>query len=103
MLNCKLKLNQGTVHTNSYICGKSNIIYKSFQTNAPFTFSFSLALHKFAVMGVNTALIQAAIMARAKTHIILPGKVAARADILKGNYKVEALPIEAPEHLADLK
>ncbi|XP_073718322.1 vitellogenin [Misgurnus anguillicaudatus] len=62
----------------------------------------SVALHKFAVMGVNTAFIQAAIMARAKTHIILPGKVAARADLLKGNYKVEALPVEVPEHFVTL-
>ncbi|KAI7791431.1 putative vitellogenin [Triplophysa rosa] len=62
----------------------------------------NLALQKFAVMGVNTAFIQAAVMARVKTHIILPGKIAARVDILKGNYKVEALPVEAPEHLANV-
>uniref|UniRef100_A0A8C2GGT2 Vitellogenin 2 n=1 Tax=Cyprinus carpio TaxID=7962 RepID=A0A8C2GGT2_CYPCA len=51
----------------------------------------SIALQTFAVMGVNTALIQAAVMARGKIRTIAPGKVAARADILKGNYKVEAL------------
>ncbi|ROL40726.1 Vitellogenin [Anabarilius grahami] len=60
----------------------------------------SVALQTFAVMGVNTALIQAAVMARGKIHTIAPGKVAARADILKGNYKVEALPVEVPEHIA---
>uniref|UniRef100_A0A8C1Z631 Vitellogenin domain-containing protein n=1 Tax=Cyprinus carpio TaxID=7962 RepID=A0A8C1Z631_CYPCA len=62
----------------------------------------SIALQTFAVMGVNTALIQAAVMARGKIRTIAPGKVAARADILKGNYKVEALPVEVPEHIATL-
>uniref|UniRef100_A0A671N4E7 Vitellogenin-like n=1 Tax=Sinocyclocheilus anshuiensis TaxID=1608454 RepID=A0A671N4E7_9TELE len=62
----------------------------------------SVALQTFAVMGVNTALIQAAVMAKGKIRTIAPGKVAARADILKGNYKVEALPVEVPEHIADV-
>ncbi|MBW8245266.1 DUF1943 domain-containing protein, partial [Muricauda oceani] len=62
----------------------------------------SIALQTFAVMGVNTALIQAAVMARGKIRTIAPGKVAARADILKGYYKVEALPVEVPEHIAAL-
>ncbi|NP_001096141.1 vitellogenin 7 precursor [Danio rerio] len=60
----------------------------------------SVALQTFAVMGVNTAFIQAAVMARGKIRTIAPGKVAARADILKGNYKVETLPVELPEHIA---
>ncbi|XP_051763594.1 vitellogenin-like [Ctenopharyngodon idella] len=60
----------------------------------------SIAIQKFAVMGVNTALIQAAVMAKGEIRIIAPGKLAARADILKGNYKVEALPVELPEHIA---
>ncbi|XP_051550339.1 vitellogenin-like [Myxocyprinus asiaticus] len=59
----------------------------------------SIALQTFAVMGVNTAWIQAAVMAKGKIHTIVPGKVVARADILKGNYKVEALPVEVPEHI----
>ncbi|KAI7791429.1 vitellogenin B1 [Triplophysa rosa] len=62
----------------------------------------SVALQTFAVMGINTAFIQAAVMAKGKIRTILPGKVAARADILKGNYKVEALPVEVPEHIADM-
>ncbi|XP_056125714.1 vitellogenin-like [Rhinichthys klamathensis goyatoka] len=62
----------------------------------------SVALQTFAVMGVNTALIQAAVMARGKVRTIVPGKVVARADILKGNYKVEALPVDLPEHIADV-
>ncbi len=64
---------------------------------------FSVAVHKFAMMGVNTALIQAAVMMRAKIRIIAPGKVAVRADILNGNFKVEALPVEVPEHIAALR
>ncbi|XP_051980425.1 vitellogenin-like isoform X2 [Xyrauchen texanus] len=62
----------------------------------------SVALQTFAVMGVNTALIQAAVMAKGKIRTIVPGKVSARADILKGNYKVEVLPVEVPEHIADM-
>ncbi|XP_057181767.1 vitellogenin-like [Triplophysa rosa] len=60
----------------------------------------SVALQTFAVIGINTAFIQAAVMAKGKIRTILPGKIAARADILKGNYKVEALPVEVPEHIA---
>nr|ADI52871.1 vitellogenin [Acheilognathus yamatsutae] len=60
----------------------------------------SVALHTFATMGVNTALIQAAVMAKGKIRTIAPFKVSARADIFKGNYKVEALPVEVPEHIA---
>uniref|UniRef100_UPI003AAA2895 vitellogenin-like n=1 Tax=Centroberyx gerrardi TaxID=166262 RepID=UPI003AAA2895 len=60
----------------------------------------SLALHTFAVMGVNTALLQTALMARAKVNSILPAKIAARLDITEGNFKIEALPVSAPENLA---
>jgi len=42
-------------------------------------------------------------MARGKIRTIAPGKVFARADILKGNYKVEALPVDVPEHIADVR
>lgn len=62
----------------------------------------SVALQTFAVMGVNTALIQASVMAKGKIRTILPGKVAARADLLKGNYKVEFLPVAVPEHIATM-
>ncbi|KAA0712316.1 Vitellogenin [Triplophysa tibetana] len=62
----------------------------------------SVALQTFAVMGINTAFIQAAVMAKGKIRTILPGKIAAKADILKGNYKVEALPVEVPEHIATM-
>ncbi len=64
---------------------------------------FSIALQKFAVMGVNTALIQAAVMMRGKIRTIIPGKVSVRADILNGNFKVEALPVEVPEYVAAVR
>ncbi len=54
-------------------------------------------------MGVNTALIQAAVMMRGKIRTITPGKVSVRADILNGNFKVEALPVEVPEHIAAVR
>nr|AIY22508.1 vitellogenin [Rhodeus uyekii] len=60
----------------------------------------SVALHTFAAMGVNTALIQAAVMAKGQLRTVAPVKVSARADISNGNYKVEALPVEVPDHIA---
>uniref|UniRef100_A0A674F5Q3 Vitellogenin n=1 Tax=Salmo trutta TaxID=8032 RepID=A0A674F5Q3_SALTR len=60
----------------------------------------SIVMHTYAVMGVNTAFIQAAIMARVKVHTIVPAKFAAKLDIANGNFKVEAFPVSAPEHIA---
>ncbi len=74
----------------------------SFTNICPYSY-FSIALQTFAVMGVNTALIQASVMMRGKMRTIAPGKVSVRADILKGNYKVEALPVEVPEHIATFR
>ncbi|KAM9461345.1 vitellogenin-like isoform 1-T1 [Clarias gariepinus] len=63
----------------------------------------SIALQTFAVMGVNTALIQAAVMARGKIHTVVPGKLAIRADLPKGNVKLEILPAAAvPDHIVDV-
>lgn len=62
--------------------------------------SCSIVMHTYAVMGVNTAFIQAAIMARVKVHTIVPAKFAAKLDIANGNFKVEAFPVSAPEHIA---
>lgn len=75
---------------------------KSFTNNLLYSY-FSVALQTFAVMGVNTALIQAAVTAKGKIHVNAPGKVVARADILKGNFKVELLPVEVPEHIAAVR
>uniref|UniRef100_A0A8K9UW97 Phosvitin n=1 Tax=Oncorhynchus mykiss TaxID=8022 RepID=A0A8K9UW97_ONCMY len=60
----------------------------------------SIVMHTFAVMGVNTAFIQAAIMARAKVRTIVPAKFAAQLDIANGNFKFEAFPVSPPEHIA---
>ncbi|KAM4629838.1 vitellogenin-like [Polymixia lowei] len=60
----------------------------------------SIAVHTFAVMGVNTALLQATVFARAKVNSMVPSKIAARLDITEGNFKIEALPVSAPEQLA---
>lgn len=62
--------------------------------------SCSIVMHTFAVMGVNTAFIQAAIMTRAKVRTIVPAKFAAELDIANGNFKFEALPVSPPEHIA---
>ncbi|XP_053539110.1 vitellogenin [Ictalurus punctatus] len=62
----------------------------------------SVALQTFAVIGVNTALIQAAVMARGKLHTVVPGKVSIRADLPNGNVKLEVLPVAVPDHIADV-
>ncbi|XP_038855683.1 vitellogenin isoform X2 [Salvelinus namaycush] len=59
----------------------------------------SIVMNTFAVMGVNTAFIQSAIIARAKVHTIVPAKLSAELDIAHGNFKIEALPVSAPEYI----
>ncbi|XP_063057813.1 vitellogenin-like [Engraulis encrasicolus] len=63
----------------------------------------SISAHTFVVMGVNTAFIQAAVMARARGSTVVPAKIAIRADIPKLNFKVEALPMEVPENIAAVR
>lgn len=60
----------------------------------------SIAVNTYAVMGINTALLQAALVSRAKLNSILPAKIAARLDINEGNFKIEALPVSVPEQIA---
>ncbi|XP_046713433.1 vitellogenin-like isoform X1 [Silurus meridionalis] len=63
----------------------------------------SVALQTFAVIGVNTAFIQAAVMARGKVHTVLPAKLVLKADLPKGNVKLEVLPAAAvPDHIASV-
>lgn len=52
---------------------------------------------------MNTALIQAAVMARGKLHTVVPGKVSIRADLPNGNVKLEVLPAAVPDHIADVR
>ncbi|XP_056132378.1 vitellogenin-like isoform X2 [Lampris incognitus] len=60
----------------------------------------SVAVHTFAVMGVNTALLQASMIARAKVNALVPAKISARLDIKKGSFKIEVIPVAVPENLA---
>lgn len=60
----------------------------------------SIVVNTFAVIGVNTAILQAAVLSRAKLNSILPTKIAARLDINEGHFKIEALPVSVPEHIA---
>nr|BAE43870.1 vitellogenin [Pagrus major] len=60
----------------------------------------SVAVNTFAVMGVNTAMLQAALISRAKLNSIVPAKIAARLDINEGHFKIEALPVSVPENIA---
>lgn len=60
-------------------------------------------MHTYAVMGVNTPLIQAALMSKAKVHAIIPAKMEARLDINKGNFKLELLPVQGIEKVASVR
>lgn len=65
--------------------------------------SSSIAVNTFAVMGVNTAILQAALLSRVKLNSIVPAKIAARLDINEGHFKIEALPVSRPEHIAAMQ
>ena len=54
------------------------------------------------MMGINSAMIQAAVLTRGKVNALVPAKIAARLDITEGNFKIEALPITAPEYIGTL-
>nr|XP_043900018.1 vitellogenin-like [Solea senegalensis] len=62
----------------------------------------SVAVNTFAVMGVNTAVLQAALLTRAKLNSILPARISARLDINEGNFKVVILPVSVPEEVASV-
>ncbi|TNM87973.1 hypothetical protein fugu_006194 [Takifugu bimaculatus] len=60
----------------------------------------SVSLHTYAVMGVNTALIQAAMMTKAKVYTALPAKVQTKMNIMKGHFKFDFLPVEDVDKIA---
>ncbi|KAK5869847.1 hypothetical protein PBY51_024535 [Eleginops maclovinus] len=60
----------------------------------------SIAVNTFAVMGINTLLLQANVLSRAKLNSILPAKITARLNLVEGHFKIEALPVSAPENIA---
>ena len=65
--------------------------------------SSSVAVQSFAVMGVNTDLIQSSVLVRAKVNSVLPSKIAANLDITEGNFRIQALPVAVPEQLATVR
>ncbi|XP_051231932.1 vitellogenin-2 [Dicentrarchus labrax] len=60
----------------------------------------SVSMHTYAVMGVNTALIQASLLLRARVHTIVPAKMEARIDMIKGNFKLQFLPVQGVDKIA---
>nr|XP_019936765.1 PREDICTED: vitellogenin-2-like [Paralichthys olivaceus] len=60
----------------------------------------SVSMHTYAVMGVNTALIQATLVSRARVHTIVPAKIEARIDMIKGNFKLQLLPVQGIDKIA---
>ncbi|KAM7387895.1 hypothetical protein PAMP_024106 [Pampus punctatissimus] len=60
----------------------------------------SIAVNTFAVMGVNTDILQAVLLSRAKLNSIVPAKIAASLDINEGHFKIETLPVSIPENIA---
>lgn len=60
----------------------------------------SVAVNSFAVMGVNTDMIQAGVLSRAKLDSIMPAKIIATLDIKEGNFKIQVLPVSVPENIA---
>ncbi|XP_070687930.1 vitellogenin-2-like [Pempheris klunzingeri] len=60
----------------------------------------SVSMHTYAVMGVNTALIQASLLSRARVHTIVPAKMEARIDMIKGNFKLQFLPVQGIDKIA---
>ena len=57
-------------------------------------------MHTYAVMGVNTALIQASLVSRARVYTIVPAKIEARMDMIKGNFKIDILPVSGVNKIA---
>lgn len=66
-------------------------------------FLFSVAMNTYAVMGVNTAVLQANVVFKAHAYTILPAKINARLDIKEGDFKIEALPVHVPENITSIK
>jgi len=63
----------------------------------------SFAMSTYAVMGVNTAILQAALVSRARLNYTAPAKITARLNIKEGDFKIEVLPVPVPENLTSLK
>ncbi|XP_029286236.1 vitellogenin-2-like [Cottoperca gobio] len=62
----------------------------------------SVSIHTYAVMGVNTAFIQAALVSRARIQTILPAKIEARMDMIDGNFNLQLLPVKNINKIASV-
>ncbi|XP_041790599.1 vitellogenin-2-like [Chelmon rostratus] len=60
----------------------------------------SVSMHTYAVMGVNTAFIQAALLSRARVYTVVPARMEARIDMIKGNFKLQFLPVQGIDKIA---
>lgn len=60
-------------------------------------------MHTYAVMGVNTAFLQAAVVARARVKTMIPAKIETRLDVMKGNFKFQFHPIQSTDKIASLE
>ncbi|KAI4828435.1 hypothetical protein KUCAC02_022529 [Chaenocephalus aceratus] len=67
--------------------------------NITATSTSSVSMHTYAVMGVNTAFIQAFMLLRARVHTIVPAKVSLRIDTTKGYLKLELLPVQGMDKI----
>uniref|UniRef100_A0A3P9LGA1 Uncharacterized protein n=1 Tax=Oryzias latipes TaxID=8090 RepID=A0A3P9LGA1_ORYLA len=59
----------------------------------------SYAMATYAMMGTNTPIYQQFLVSRAKFNSTLPSKVFARLNIKEGDFKIEVLPVTAPENI----
>lgn len=65
-----------------------------------FSVPCSVSMHTYAVMGVNTAFIQAALLSRARVYTVVPARMEARIDMIKGNFKLQFLPVQGIDKIA---
>lgn len=54
----------------------------------------SAAISTYSVIGVNAEFIQATLVSRAKAYAVLPAKINAKINYVKGDFKFEFLPVK---------
>lgn len=62
-----------------------------------------MSFHTYAVMGVNTAFIQATLVSTARVYTVLPAKIEAKMNMVKGNFKFEFLPVQGIDKIVSAK
>lgn len=63
----------------------------------------SIALRSIASMGINTEMLQSAIMSRLKFKAVAPTNISAELNIKDGKFKVQALPVTLPERVTEVQ